>query len=295
MNCKPKTHPAAGRRSGFTVVELLVVISIIGILVALLLPAVQMARESARRASCLNNIRQLGLATLNYESARKSFPPPRIGPDGYNELGSTFVLLLPWLEQAARFDQFQLDQPINSAANHPLTREPLRDLSCPSMNFGLAGYVGQASYGEGSYIISYSTSYRGPANGAFNEPTGDGSGYHLGMSAFVDGTSNTFLFGEIDNSLRWEDGSAPVQLAHSWALGYWFNSQGHSGGVFNQAGPVAWADFSQHRTFRSDHPGGVNFCLVDGSAVFVPESVSKTVLNAMITRDGAEPPARLDW
>ncbi len=71
----------ARRRCGFTLVELLVVIAIIGVLVALLLPAVQAAREAARRMSCTNNLKQIGLADLNYESAHGNFVPARIGPD----------------------------------------------------------------------------------------------------------------------------------------------------------------------------------------------------------------------
>ncbi len=295
MVCNWKTRSIFDQRNGFTLVELLVVIAIIGIMVSLLLPAVQMVRESARRTSCSNNIRQLGLATLNYESARRSLPPPRIGQDGYNELGSTFVLLLPWLEQGARFDQFQLDQPINSTANLPLASEPLADFSCPSMTFGAEGFAGQVLYGEGSYIISYSTSYRGPANGAFFAQTPSGKGYHMGMDAFIDGTSNTVLFGEIDNSVRWEGGPPAAQLVYSWALGYWFNAQGHAGGKFNQKGPVPWTDFRHQRTFRSDHPGGANFCLVDGSVSFVSEAVPQAVLSAMITRDGAETVDRGSW
>jgi prepilin-type N-terminal cleavage/methylation domain-containing protein len=87
------------RRYGFTLVELLVVIAIIGVLVALLLPAVQAAREAARRSSCQNNLRQVGLAIHNFHDANQFFPPVRIaGGDGW---ASCFVLIAPYMEQQA--------------------------------------------------------------------------------------------------------------------------------------------------------------------------------------------------
>ena len=105
------------RNTAFTLVELLVVIAIIGILVALLLPAVQMAREAARRTECSNNLRQIGLALVQYEAANECYPPGRMGCDGMNfdvcagDKGferpgtSGFVMLLPMLEQQNLYDE----------------------------------------------------------------------------------------------------------------------------------------------------------------------------------------------
>ncbi len=110
-------------RQGFTLVELLVVIAIIGVLVALLLPAVQAARESARRAQCLNNLRQIGLAMINYESSKGELPAGRLfcGPESAsvsdnicnNERVSLsgFWVILPYMEQQALFDRIDLSQP----------------------------------------------------------------------------------------------------------------------------------------------------------------------------------------
>jgi prepilin-type N-terminal cleavage/methylation domain-containing protein/prepilin-type processing-associated H-X9-DG protein len=113
------------RREGFTLVELLVVIAIIGILVALLLPAIQAAREAARRSQCTNNLKQIGLAIINYETAVKEYPPGRLNCDAgspyfdcRNDLVdqnarssmSGFVLILPYLEEQALFDQAGIDQ-----------------------------------------------------------------------------------------------------------------------------------------------------------------------------------------
>lgn len=99
---------------GFTLVELLVVIAIIGILVALLLPAVQAAREAARRAQCQNNLKQIGLACLNYETARKTLPPGCIGygndDDTRGQVGTGWAIeILPYMEQESLYDQFDFD------------------------------------------------------------------------------------------------------------------------------------------------------------------------------------------
>ena len=121
------------RRGGFTLVELLVVIAIIGVLVALLLPAVQAAREAARRMSCGNNLKQWGTALLNYENTHKEFPPSRLGPDstaslevrfvgkpygpreqgkkGWERSGASgFVLMLPFIESQALYDQLNIER-----------------------------------------------------------------------------------------------------------------------------------------------------------------------------------------
>ncbi|MEM7317335.1 MAG: DUF1559 domain-containing protein, partial [Planctomycetota bacterium] len=109
----------AKQHQAFTLVELLVVIAIIGILVALLLPAVQQARDAARRVQCQNNLKNLGLALLNYESANKELPPSSVWPfdtrpgDRANvQLGPNWVILiLPYIEEQGLADSFDLEQP----------------------------------------------------------------------------------------------------------------------------------------------------------------------------------------
>ncbi len=99
-------YPLRTRRRAFTLVELLVVIAIIGVLVALLLPAVQAAREAARRSSCQNNLRQVGLATQNFHDSRNAFPPLRIaGGEGW---ATFWVLIMPYTEQGALYDNWDL-------------------------------------------------------------------------------------------------------------------------------------------------------------------------------------------
>ena len=135
-------------RNAFTLVELLVVIAIIGILISMLLPAVQTVREAARRASCLNNMRQLGLALHNYEGAYKVFPPSRLAPDKLpipsgqtNHPGaktafqSWTTLILPFIEQGNLASQFDFDQPwFDSASSNNATvvGTTLQTFKCPS-------------------------------------------------------------------------------------------------------------------------------------------------------------------
>src|SRR5262245_18831859 len=116
-------------RSGFTLVELLVVIAIIGILVALLLPAVQAAREAARRAQCENNLKQVGLAALNFEGALGGLPPPRQTVAPFQGWGT---YLLNYLEKNNIADQFDLNKNFYDPVNAPLIKIPLQVYVCPS-------------------------------------------------------------------------------------------------------------------------------------------------------------------
>ena len=121
------------KMSGFTLVELLVVIAIIGILVALLLPAIQAAREAARRAQCENNMKQVGLAVLNYESTKKLLPSSK------RPLGVTtapriagMTLLLPYFEESSKLSQFDLTLNWSNAANFKVVSTPIPAFLCPT-------------------------------------------------------------------------------------------------------------------------------------------------------------------
>jgi prepilin-type N-terminal cleavage/methylation domain-containing protein len=149
-----------GRSRAFTLVELLVVIAIIGILVALLLPAIQAAREAARRTSCQNNMKQLGLATLNYESAKKQLPPSKYweilaaagGGKGTTVMHTTIPYLLSYMEESAIADKWDFKQPwdySNSALptdNKRLSNTYLASVRCASVAEPRGDYPGATDY-----------------------------------------------------------------------------------------------------------------------------------------------------
>ena len=137
------------RPRGFTLVELLVVIAIIGILIALLLPAVQAAREAARRLQCTNSLKQIGLAIHNYESTHRKYPPSGAGPPGPSPLHhGFFTFLLPYLEQGAIHDQYHWDQDWYTALNQTATETDIGLLFCPSAPGGRqCGSQGRAAAG----------------------------------------------------------------------------------------------------------------------------------------------------
>src|SRR5439155_16645311 len=141
MAWAPNSAVQQGRRA-FTLVELLVVIAIIGILVALLLPAVQMAREAARRMACANNLHQQGLALHNHENTNRKFPSGGEGTDFSTsppstkfDLHSTFTQMLPYLEQQAAYGQFDLSYAYNdkrSPQNQAAAKTRIKTYECPS-------------------------------------------------------------------------------------------------------------------------------------------------------------------
>jgi len=197
-----------GRRAGFTLIELLVVIAIIAVLVALLLPAVQQAREAARRTQCKNNLKQLGLALHNYFDVNKLFPPLSTGPTGPNFSG--YVGMLPFIDQLPRFQAAASTftsavaggatyAPFSGGVNDPNYgpwQGTLGVLLCPSDGGGGVGPsngIGLNNYRfcEGTSIVGNGTSWTNPANGMFGGYPKD-----FGISDVIDGTSNTIAMSE---------------------------------------------------------------------------------------------------
>ena len=181
-------------RSAFTLVELLVVIAIIGILIALLFPAVQAVREAARRAQCQNHLKQLGLAALNFESAQMVFPPGVVDDDDdlQDALHTGWVFLFPYMEATNLASSYDMDSSWSSPTNLPLAQISIATLNCPS-NQTVFEQTGDIEGTKCDYAFS-----KGPTAALFaDSPEGMfGINQQVQMGSITDGTSNTFLIGE---------------------------------------------------------------------------------------------------
>jgi prepilin-type N-terminal cleavage/methylation domain-containing protein/prepilin-type processing-associated H-X9-DG protein len=191
------------RRQGFTLIELLVVIAIIAVLIALLLPAVQAAREAARRAQCVNNLKQLGLAVLNYEGSNGCIPPTATNttvPAGVGPANdfSFKVRLLPFVELAAHFNALNQSQVSTSAQNTTIHNVQVLTFRCPSDSNDPGAPTGDTNYPNN---IGLTRAIAGSSTtGAL-----DGPAYKMGqapedatvkLASVTDGTSNTVIFSE---------------------------------------------------------------------------------------------------
>ncbi|WP_435020508.1 DUF1559 domain-containing protein [Tundrisphaera sp. TA3] len=210
------------RRSnrGFTLIELLVVIAIIAVLIALLLPAVQAAREAARRMQCTNNLKQLGLASANYMDANSCLPPTGTDASRNPNDFSMKMKLLPFLEQRAVFDTFNVSTVFNNVANWTGTCTSVNAFLCPSdpyrCNRNMSASPGMAyAFGECNYANNLGTCP------SLTSGTMDGPAYSFSpqnpqisspvtIASITDGTSNTVIFSEM---LRGNNTSAPGRNA----------------------------------------------------------------------------------
>ncbi|MBI1248508.1 DUF1559 domain-containing protein [bacterium] len=241
------SNPASGRRHGFTLVELLVVIAIIGVLIALLLPAVQQAREAARRSQCINNLKQMGLSAQNFHDTFLKFPAALYNTtNGYapnmdlNDVGPNWaVKLLPFFEQNALYEVFNVNENASTTAtkwnmnatlaNGQLARsQQMEAMICPSdaASGGLYNCTASSSigngWGRGNYAANggwgtwWSTGQTGTPNGYSKSIGRDGVftvNKGKNMSAVTDGTSNTSLFDEV------RQGEVNSDQRGVWALG----------------------------------------------------------------------------
>jgi prepilin-type processing-associated H-X9-DG protein len=286
-------------------IELLVVIAIIGALIALLLPAVQSAREAAWRAQCANNLKQLALAAHNYHDAYGTLPmgtPLFFYPDlpfwPVFDGQSNVVSLLGQLEQQPLFDAVNFSKNIYTFANATVQRSVINTLLCPSD--GLVGKARTLPYGyldipEGSFRVAY-TSYAACAGTWYHhsyDPAlmqrlaqqDNGVAYvnsSVRLAGVVDGTSVTLLFGERAHALL-ADSSA--QDWHWWFDGYYGDT------LFWTLYPM-----NPHRRLGTNattsslanayveaasslHPGGANFAFADGSVRFLKETIDTWAFN----------------
>ncbi|MEO8270464.1 MAG: DUF1559 domain-containing protein [Aureliella sp.] len=263
------------RTYAFTMVELLVVISIISVLAGLLLPAVQMARESARRIQCYNNLKNMGLAIHNFEDANRTMPLGNQKLSGTMHAWST--LILPYLEQPAVFHKFDLKTPWDTAGNN--AQAALSELSvyrCPS---ALRDFPGKQDYGGivGTTLLNLPLG-TGPSDafgcGAMIATTKSQKS-PIPFSSFTDGLSNTLCVAEsIDRN---------PDSAGRWACGQNCFAQGEALAVHNEQGDM-----------ESQHPMGVPALYSDGHVTLLSLSIDIKMLGAQCTRNGGETLTQLD-
>ena len=245
--------PLRWTRVGFTLVELLVVITIIGVLIALLLPAVQQARESARRSQCQNNLKQLGLACLNYHSAQKTFPPAITipageMPDQTTKWGPNWVILiLPYCEQPGLYNSFNFKAPISDASNAVPRSAQLPVMLCPSDRRNSVNYnpfkdraAEGANWARGNYGANGSVEQLGDSNMTGAQGSDWVLNYKrgvMGVNAAVsideikDGASNTIMLGEL------RAGVVAGDRRGTWAMGAAGASSLWGHGVTDDQGP----------------------------------------------------------
>jgi prepilin-type N-terminal cleavage/methylation domain-containing protein/prepilin-type processing-associated H-X9-DG protein len=299
--------PKSDRRGAFTLVELLVVIAIIGVLIALLLPAVQMAREAARRLHCANNLKQLALALQAYHDANGRLPYGAIE----SHQMAWRVAILPHIEQKALYDRFDFrSTSIVGSPNLAVALTPVYGFFCPSATNLLSIYDSGLVNG----VQTYTAHYFGVAGPEGYNPSGtpypttntsDPAVYGvtalsgvltLGQSVTIaditDGTTATLALGEI---------------VHREPGIYGYGREGRAiGGGDGQ--PWVWGTHAKANlackniafginmpakctaqiAFGSYHPGGANFAKCDGSVAFVDEDIDMIVYKASGSRDGGE-------
>lgn len=293
------------RRRGFTLIELLVVIAIIAVLISLLLPAVQSAREAARRAQCVNNLMQLGLSLNNYEAAHYAYPSGVINPTGpivnkpegvhYNWI----TQILPYLDQANAYAHFNFRLGLYDQVNITVRSHAVSTFNCPSdprrgIGFGVvqpSSYA--ANYHEKEAPIDVTN------NGVFYlnsstrlEEIRDGASYTLFVAerkvsrdlGWASGTSATLRnTGYPPNS----NASAPVFRPDTGVFEEAFTEQafdfGDDDGNAAEPVPAPTTEEMQKRLsmicggYSGYHPGGVNVCMGDGSVKFIKNTVQSAI------------------
>ena len=265
LNPTKNLRDRRARCKAFTLVELLVVIAIIGVLVALLLPAVQMVREAARRTSCSNNLHQIGLALHNYHAAHQEFPIGaiewRLGSDATKRQLAWSTFLLPFLDQQNVHNQLDLSTPFDSVENEAGAATIIPVFVCPSSQRGATLVNGRGPCDYGGIFDERISSPNNPPKGTMLNDVA------IALRDVTDGSSNTLIVAEDSG----------------WRDGQWINGRN----IFDQAFPINQAPFFEN-DIRSEHPQGANAVWCDGSVRFLSESTSLETLAAICTRAGGE-------
>ena len=296
------------RRNAFTLVELLVVIAIIGILIALLLPAVQAAREAARRMACTNNLKQIGLALHNYHDTHRTLP---IGWLGFDAAGTAnfegnpgwawSTRILPFLEQQPLYEDIDMNAPIVAAGNAQASLTVVPTFLCPSDVgkdvFELMNAIDEENQGTTAVATVAKSNYPGvfgtqdmhavcePGAPAYNGCQGNGIFYlnrTVGFRDITDGLSSTFMVGE-----RW---SKWIQSTWTGVVPDGWHAPARVVAVASdEFPPNSEANVEQQtHNFSSFHPAGTNFLLCDGHVQMLSETIDLQIYIALCTRAGGE-------
>ncbi|QDS86862.1 Type II secretion system protein G precursor [Rosistilla ulvae] len=291
MNRVSDLYRGGARRRGFTLVELLVVIAIIGILVGLLLPAVQAAREAARRCQCMNNLTQLGLAMHHHEFSTEHLPSGVINPDGpirSAESGqhiSWVVQILPFIEQHALYNHFDQAAGAYAAVNREAREQRIATMYCPS--YPGNNYGGRTEAGE---IVS--GNYAGCHHDVEAPIDANDNGLlflnsEIRYSQIPDGSTQTILLGEslpFANDLGWASGTrATLRNTGTPIAAYNPRHQ-----LVDQEQPAPSEEPLYVGGFGSCHPGGAQFSFADGSTRFLNQSIDPELLRRYGNRRDGE-------
>ena len=292
------------RKQGFTLVELLVVIAIIGILVSMLMPAVQMVREAARRASCQNNLHQIGLAVHSYEGSKQLYPPSRAA----DEFLTWAVYLMPYVEMSNLYDRFEMHKKYKHQ-DPEMLKEPMPVMLCASRqrsqnvslseSRGPVGAIGDYAGNAGTaryFPFDVWAKFEDPVDGVFNsgfadqnpvvnqQLTGPERGRY-GHRDIRDGLSNTIFIGEKYVSRHGELESG------GWGDGSIYNGDqpetfmrigGYAMGL--AASRTIFASPGEYPIFGSGHASVVNFVFGDGSVHSLAISTDEETLYRLCSR-----------
>lgn len=291
-------------RSGLTFVELLMVMAIVGLIVFLLLPAIQAGRETARRSECANHLRQLGIALQSYADSSGSLPSGYLSR--YTTTGADVgpgwgwaALLLNHFEENSLHARLQWGRPIEDLSNAESRTMPIATYLCPSdhvetnwSTFGRWGNVGPAP--ESHICDVASANYVAMSGNGRLRVAGTGLFFRnsdVCTNQITDGTSQTIAIGErsrLRGQATWV-GSPTGAVLPLVRIG-----DDESGPLFFHAAAMVLGQFAGDPTadvdlFSSQHPGGGNFLFADGHVLFVPSNTDCAVLDAFSTRAGGEP------
>ncbi|MCA9129997.1 MAG: DUF1559 domain-containing protein [Planctomycetales bacterium] len=292
-------------RAAFTLVELLVVIAIIGILVGLLLPAIQSARGATRKMQCQNNLKQIGLAVQNYHDMFRQFP--WANANSTLNGGSLFVSVLPYMEQSNAFRLYDFTRSNSDPINQQVVSQQLPFYYCPSdaRRRSVPSCDSDAGRAPGTYAACIGTEDYNQYWSFFRQPRPSLNGMIVysdtvdnktRFASVTDGTSNTLLVGETAYNLpdyKFQSGSCAGQPRFSFT--YWCNPYPGSTACTTQfafnpkdRGDDGIYDAGWVRSFRSDHVGGVQFVFGDGSVHFISDSIAAETLDRLSARNDGE-------